>query len=172
MDGFYIAPAFMDKLVVHITKNFLTLPNIKVFFLCFFSHETSLTFCLEWNSIEFTLSWNFVDRFLLSLGIWGGKGQGKSFQCELVFAKMGIKWVHPFSSSSCYSSTSTRTPTRLIGTNPSTKGGSHNVRSLLRGFVLILVGVQIMLSFIVSLLDISNLRSFMCGASLNGYTET
>ncbi|CAK9154973.1 unnamed protein product [Ilex paraguariensis] len=30
MDGFYIAPAFMDKLVVHISKNFLTLPNIKV----------------------------------------------------------------------------------------------------------------------------------------------
>uniref|UniRef100_A0A2P2JV92 Ribulose bisphosphate carboxylase/oxygenase activase, chloroplastic n=1 Tax=Rhizophora mucronata TaxID=61149 RepID=A0A2P2JV92_RHIMU len=56
-DGFYIAPAFMDKLVVHITKNFLALPNIKV---------------------------------PLILGIWGGKGQGKSFQCELVFAKMGI----------------------------------------------------------------------------------
>ncbi|KVI06957.1 ATPase, AAA-type, core [Cynara cardunculus var. scolymus] len=56
-DGFYIAPAFMDKLVVHITKNFLTLPNIKV---------------------------------PLILGVWGGKGQGKSFQCELVFAKMGI----------------------------------------------------------------------------------
>ncbi|PKI46596.1 hypothetical protein CRG98_032938, partial [Punica granatum] len=29
MDGFYIAPAFMDKLVVHITKNFMNLPNIK-----------------------------------------------------------------------------------------------------------------------------------------------
>ncbi|KAL9672503.1 hypothetical protein QQ045_028754 [Rhodiola kirilowii] len=58
MDGYYIAPAFMDKLVVHITKNFMTLPNIKV---------------------------------PLILGIWGGKGQGKSFQCELVFAKMGIK---------------------------------------------------------------------------------
>uniref|UniRef100_A0A2P2JV95 Ribulose bisphosphate carboxylase/oxygenase activase, chloroplastic n=1 Tax=Rhizophora mucronata TaxID=61149 RepID=A0A2P2JV95_RHIMU len=57
MEGFYIAPAFMDKLVVHITKNFLSLPNIKV---------------------------------PLILGIWGGKGQGKSFQCELVFAKMGI----------------------------------------------------------------------------------
>ncbi|XP_010255279.1 PREDICTED: ribulose bisphosphate carboxylase/oxygenase activase, chloroplastic-like isoform X2 [Nelumbo nucifera] len=56
-DGFYIAPAFMDKLVVHITKNFMTLPNVKV---------------------------------PLILGIWGGKGQGKSFQCELVFAKMGI----------------------------------------------------------------------------------
>ncbi|KAI8523720.1 hypothetical protein RHMOL_Rhmol13G0094400 [Rhododendron molle] len=57
MDGFYIAPAFMDKLIVHISKNFMTLPNIKV---------------------------------PLILGIWGGKGQGKSFQCELVFAKMGI----------------------------------------------------------------------------------
>ncbi|KAG6665815.1 ribulose bisphosphate carboxylase/oxygenase activase, chloroplastic [Carya illinoinensis] len=57
MDGFYIAPAFMDKLVVHISKNFMTLPNIKI---------------------------------PLILGIWGGKGQGKSFQCELVFAKMGI----------------------------------------------------------------------------------
>ncbi|KAK4783146.1 hypothetical protein SAY86_007520 [Trapa natans] len=57
MDGFYIAPAFMDKLVVHISKNFMSLPNIKV---------------------------------PLILGIWGGKGQGKSFQCELVFAKMGI----------------------------------------------------------------------------------
>ena len=30
MDGYYIAPAFMDKLVVHIAKNFMTLPNIKV----------------------------------------------------------------------------------------------------------------------------------------------
>ncbi|KGN50568.1 ribulose bisphosphate carboxylase/oxygenase activase 2, chloroplastic [Cucumis sativus] len=57
LGGLYIAPAFMDKLVVHITKNFLSLPNIKV---------------------------------PLILGLWGGKGQGKSFQCELVFAKMGI----------------------------------------------------------------------------------
>ena len=31
MDGFYIAPAFMDKLVVHISKNFMSLPNIKVY---------------------------------------------------------------------------------------------------------------------------------------------
>ncbi|KAK4419039.1 Ribulose bisphosphate carboxylase/oxygenase activase 1, chloroplastic [Sesamum alatum] len=57
MDGYYIAPAFMDKLVVHIAKNFMNLPNIKV---------------------------------PLILGVWGGKGQGKSFQCELVFAKLGI----------------------------------------------------------------------------------
>jgi pantothenate kinase-related protein Tda10 len=27
----------------------------------------------------------------LILGIWGGKGQGKSFQCELVMSKLGIK---------------------------------------------------------------------------------
>jgi pantothenate kinase-related protein Tda10 len=60
LDGLYIAPAFMDKLVVHLSKNFMTLPNIKV---------------------------------PLILGIWGGKGQGKSFQCELVFAKMGITYV-------------------------------------------------------------------------------
>jgi len=30
MEGFYIAREFMDKLVVHITKNFMNLPNIKV----------------------------------------------------------------------------------------------------------------------------------------------
>ncbi|RAL50596.1 hypothetical protein DM860_014538 [Cuscuta australis] len=57
VDGYYIASGFMDKLVLHITKNFVKLPNIKV---------------------------------PLILGIWGGKGQGKSFQCELVFRKMGI----------------------------------------------------------------------------------
>jgi hypothetical protein len=55
--GYYIAPAFMDKLVIHITKNFLKLPNIKV---------------------------------PLILGVWGGKGQGKSFQAELVFSMLGI----------------------------------------------------------------------------------
>ena len=57
LDGLYIAPAFMDKLVVHIAKNFMDLPNIKV---------------------------------PLILGLWGGKGQGKSFQCELVMRKLGI----------------------------------------------------------------------------------
>ena len=29
-DGFYIAPAFLDKLSIHIAKNFLDLPKIKV----------------------------------------------------------------------------------------------------------------------------------------------
>lgn len=35
LDGFYIAPAFMDKLVVHLAKNFMTLPNIKVMLLSY-----------------------------------------------------------------------------------------------------------------------------------------
>jgi hypothetical protein len=29
-DGFYIAPAFLDKISIHIAKNFLDLPKIKV----------------------------------------------------------------------------------------------------------------------------------------------
>ncbi|XP_024385321.1 ribulose bisphosphate carboxylase/oxygenase activase 2, chloroplastic [Physcomitrium patens] len=56
-DGLYIAPAFMDKLVIHVCKNFMNLPGIKV---------------------------------PLILGVWGGKGQGKSFQSELVMKKLGI----------------------------------------------------------------------------------
>jgi len=56
-DGFYISPAFMDKMVLHLVKNFLKLPKIKV---------------------------------PLILGIWGGKGQGKTFQSDLVFKKLGF----------------------------------------------------------------------------------
>ena len=58
--AFYIAPAFLDKLAIHITKNYLNLPNVKV---------------------------------PLLLGIHGRKGEGKSFQCDLVFEKMGIEVV-------------------------------------------------------------------------------
>lgn len=46
-DGYYISPAFLDKLSIHVAKNFMDLPKIKV---------------------------------PLILGIWGGKGQGKTFQ--------------------------------------------------------------------------------------------
>ena len=56
-DGFYIAPAFLDKMTLHVAKNFLKLPKIKI---------------------------------PLILGIWGGKGQGKTFQCDLVFKKLNI----------------------------------------------------------------------------------
>ena len=56
--GYYISPRFLDKLAVHITKNYLDLPGIRV---------------------------------PLILGIHGRKGEGKSFQCELVFERMGIE---------------------------------------------------------------------------------
>jgi hypothetical protein len=46
-EGFYISPAFLDKMTIHVAKNFMDLPKIKV---------------------------------PLILGIWGGKGQGKTFQ--------------------------------------------------------------------------------------------
>ncbi|HLO86265.1 MAG TPA: AAA family ATPase, partial [Nostocaceae cyanobacterium] len=58
---YYISPRFLDKLAVHITKNFLDIPGVRV---------------------------------PLILGIHGRKGEGKSFQCELVFKKMGIEAVH------------------------------------------------------------------------------
>ena len=56
-DGFYISVAFLDKISIHVAKNYLDLPKIKV---------------------------------PLILGIWGGKGQGKTFQCGLAFKKLGI----------------------------------------------------------------------------------
>jgi ribulose bisphosphate carboxylase small subunit len=61
MTSFYIAPRFLDRLSIHIAKNYLTLPNVKV---------------------------------PLILGVHGRKGEGKSFQCELVFERMGINVVH------------------------------------------------------------------------------
>lgn len=59
--SYYISPRFQDKLAVHITKNYLDLPGVRV---------------------------------PLILGIHGRKGEGKSFQCELVFERMGVEAVH------------------------------------------------------------------------------
>jgi ribulose bisphosphate carboxylase small subunit len=59
--SYYIAPRFLDKLSVHITKNYLNLPNVKA---------------------------------PLILGIHGRKGEGKSFQCDLVFERMGVEAVY------------------------------------------------------------------------------
>jgi ribulose bisphosphate carboxylase small subunit len=59
--SYYISSRFLDKLAVHITKNYLDLPGIRV---------------------------------PLILGIHGRKGEGKSFQCELVFDRMGVEAVH------------------------------------------------------------------------------
>jgi len=58
--SYYISPRFLDKLAIHITKNYLELPHVRV---------------------------------PLILGIHGRKGEGKSFQCELVFERMGIEAV-------------------------------------------------------------------------------
>ncbi|HEY9736466.1 MAG TPA: ribulose bisphosphate carboxylase small subunit [Trichocoleus sp.] len=59
--AYYIAPRFLDKLAVHITKNFLDLPGV---------------------------------RMPLILGVHGRKGEGKTFQCELVYERMGVEVVH------------------------------------------------------------------------------
>lgn len=56
-EGYYISKPFLDKLTVHVAKNFMELPKIKV---------------------------------PLILGVWGGKGQGKTFQTHLAFQKLGI----------------------------------------------------------------------------------
>ena len=58
--SYYLAPQFLDKVAVHITKNFIDLPGVQV---------------------------------PLILGIHGHRGEGKSFQCELVFRRMGIEPV-------------------------------------------------------------------------------
>ncbi|MBW4577365.1 MAG: hypothetical protein KME08_19025 [Aphanothece sp. CMT-3BRIN-NPC111] len=59
--SYYISPRFLDKVAVHLTKNFLDLPGVRV---------------------------------PLILGIHGRKGEGKSFQCELVFERMGVEVIH------------------------------------------------------------------------------
>ena len=59
--SYYISPRFLNKLAVHITKNYLDLPRVKV---------------------------------PLILGVHGRKGEGKTFQCELVFKRMGVEVVY------------------------------------------------------------------------------
>ena len=59
--NYYISPRFLNKLSVHITKNYLDLPQVKL---------------------------------PLILGIHGRKGEGKTFQCELVFKEMGVEVVY------------------------------------------------------------------------------
>lgn len=59
--SYYISPRFLDKIGVHITKNYLELPGVRV---------------------------------PLILGIHGRKGEGKTFQCELAFERMGVEVTH------------------------------------------------------------------------------
>ncbi len=58
---YYLSPRFRDKLAIHLTKNYLDLPGV---------------------------------RMPLILGVHGRKGEGKTFQCELTFEKMGVEVVH------------------------------------------------------------------------------
>ncbi|KAH7431144.1 hypothetical protein KP509_08G032500 [Ceratopteris richardii] len=58
---YYIAPAFMEKIVVHIVKNYIA------------------------SSLD--------ARVPLILGVWGGKGQGKTFQTELIFKALKVEPV-------------------------------------------------------------------------------
>ncbi|MBE7383241.1 MAG: ribulose bisphosphate carboxylase small subunit [Leptolyngbya sp. SIO1E4] len=59
--AYYISPRFLEKLAVHITKNYLDLDGVRV---------------------------------PLILGVHGHKGEGKTFQCELVYERMGVEVVH------------------------------------------------------------------------------
>lgn len=59
--AYYVSPRFLEKLAVHITKNYLPLPDV---------------------------------RMPLILGVHGRKGEGKTFQCELVYERMGVEVVH------------------------------------------------------------------------------
>ena len=59
--SYYISPRFLDKIAVHITKNYLDIPGVRV---------------------------------PIILGVHGRKGEGKSFQCELVFERMGVEVTH------------------------------------------------------------------------------
>ena len=59
--AYYLSPRFIEKLAVHITKNYLHLPEVKI---------------------------------PLLLGVHGRKGEGKTFQCELLYERMGVEVVH------------------------------------------------------------------------------
>ena len=60
---YYVAPRFLDAVTMHVCKNFL----------------------IDQGSFDAST------RVPLILGIWGGKGQGKSFQTELAFKKLGVE---------------------------------------------------------------------------------
>jgi len=59
--SYYIAPAFLKAVALHLTKNHLDLPNVRV---------------------------------PLILGIHGRKGEGKTFQCDLIFERMKVHAIH------------------------------------------------------------------------------
>ena len=67
MDGYYIAPSFMDNLIVHISNNFMNFPNIKVRDVLHFV-ECSV-YVLEFNGKPFA-DYNFFIFFVGSTHSW------------------------------------------------------------------------------------------------------
>ena len=65
VDDFYVAPAFLDAVVMHLAKNLIMDEGG-------FDDKT---------------------RVPLILGVWGGKGQGKTFQTMLALKKLGAMAV-------------------------------------------------------------------------------
>ncbi|KAL9265773.1 Ribulose bisphosphate carboxylase/oxygenase activase, chloroplastic-like protein [Drosera capensis] len=98
---YYIAPVFMDKVgKFHQT---IQMPSLAVSYMDAsrddkFIHKTYGFVVLEHIAISLVchIVKNFIAHVLdakvpLILGVWGGKGQGKSFQTELIFQAMGIE---------------------------------------------------------------------------------
>uniref|UniRef100_A0A7N2N7D6 Ribulose bisphosphate carboxylase/oxygenase activase, chloroplastic n=1 Tax=Quercus lobata TaxID=97700 RepID=A0A7N2N7D6_QUELO len=78
---YYIAPIFL------LIKSFY-LDTLRLMFFCICFAVDAVTHIVK-NYIAHLLD----IKIPLILGIWGGKGQGKSFQTELVFQAMGIEPV-------------------------------------------------------------------------------
>ena len=142
-EGFYISPAFLDKITIHVAKNFMDLPKIKVGARTHWQlGAAGSPGCTHIQRLREpagppgpSVAWHcsclrkdgctcpagpvraqrsHAPRLLLTkplpmclphmghacpppslqvpliLGIWGGKGQGKTFQCGLAFKKLGI----------------------------------------------------------------------------------
>ena len=67
MDGYYISLAFMDKIIVHISKSFMNLPNIKVRDVLHLV-ECSV-YVLEFNG-KLSVDYNFFIFFVGSTHSW------------------------------------------------------------------------------------------------------
>jgi len=67
MDGYYIAPVFMDNLLVHISKNFMNLPNIKVRDTLHLVKNFQYIFLKSWKNPLLITIFSYFNRFLLFL---------------------------------------------------------------------------------------------------------
>ncbi len=102
-DGFYISPAFLDKMSIHIAKNFMDLPKIKVplilgIWVC--SYVVKEVVCLVVVPVGCKIMTCATSLPIIIDHLTtpsqpppqqqGGKGQGKTFQCNLAYKKLGI----------------------------------------------------------------------------------